>query len=230
MELRLERLVATRGGLSRQLAARAIRDGRVTVSGEPVTSPATSVAESAPLCLDGAPLVDRARVIAWHKPAGVLTTLRDPWGRAGLESALPAGTLDRWHPVGRLDQDTSGLLLLSSEGAITQHLLHPRRAVEREYLATVDADPPRELGVWLAVGVDTADGTYPARVVRVQGRTVQLVVTEGKHRMVRRILANVGLPVLTLHRLRYGAVELGDLAEGAVRDVTAAELEAMGVG
>ncbi|MCA9547636.1 MAG: rRNA pseudouridine synthase, partial [Myxococcales bacterium] len=112
-----------------------------------------------------------------------------------------------------------GLLLFSRDGTLTQRLLHPRRAVPRTYRATVVGRPDEGLVAALTAGVETAAGTFTAVVERLEGDTVELTVTEGKHRMVRRMLNNAGFPVKTLQRLRYGAVELGDLAEGEVAAV-----------
>jgi 23S rRNA pseudouridine2605 synthase len=117
------------------------------------------------------------------------------------------------HPLSRpQDADTTGLLVFSSDGQLTQRLLHPSGGIEREYLATVEGDALRaDLGATLAAGVATADGTFPAALLEQGPHTVRLAVTEGKYRMVRRILNNAGLPVTALHRLRYGAVVLADL-------------------
>jgi len=229
--MRLDRWLSEAGLGSRREVSELVRRRRVEVDGVVVHDPGARVEASARVRVDGAPVGERDRalatLLAFHKPTGVLTALRDPWGRPGLESALDAQTLRHWHPVGRLDLDTSGLLLLSADGAITQRLLHPRRAIEREYRATVEGEPPPDLGRRLADGVQTAEGVFPARLVSVDPPDVHLAVCEGKHRMVRRILANVGLPVVALHRLRYGTVFLGDLAPGAVRALTEDEVAAL---
>lgn len=229
--MRLDRWLAEAGLGSRREVAEMVRRRRVDVDGVVVTDPAAQIDAHARVCLDDAVVGERDRVravlLALHKPTGVLTALRDPWGRPGLESLLDAQTLRHWHPVGRLDLDTSGLLLLSADGAVTQRLLHPRRAIEREYRATVEGQPPADLAHLLAQGVQTAEGVFPARLVSVDPPDVQLAVCEGKHRMVRRILANVGLPVVALHRVRYGTVMLGDLEPGAVRVLDADEVRAL---
>jgi 23S rRNA pseudouridine2605 synthase len=154
----------------------------------------------------------------------VLSTLRDPWGREGLESALPPQFAGRFHAVGRLDKDTSGLLLFSRDGKLTQFLLHPRRQIPRTYRATIDVDPPAGLQAQLAEGVETALGRFAGTVESIEGRVVQLVVREGKHRMVRRMLHNAGASVIALHRIRYGSCALGDLDEGQVRPVSPDEV------
>jgi 23S rRNA pseudouridine2605 synthase len=221
-----QRLMACELGSRREVTA-LLRDGAVTVDGVTVTDPGFGWESGMVICCEGREIAIPAMMLAWHKPAGVLTTVRDPWGRDGLEEALPREVAELWHPVGRLDRDTHGLLLLSRSGVWTQRLLHPRRAVEREYVAIVEGAPRSDLGEVLAAGVDTTEGVFPARLVSVEGQAVRLVVQEGKHRMVRRLLANVGLPVTDLRRVRYGAVHLGDLPPGEWRDVSREELAEM---
>lgn len=167
---------------------------------------------------------DVPRLALFHKPLGVHSTLRDPQGRPSLATAASELVQLGLHPVGRLDAETDGLLLFSSDGALTQWLLHPKRAVEREYQATVAPEPDETLAERLAAGIRTSDGIFCARVLSQEGATVTLVVTEGKHRMVRRMLANAGHPVLALRRLRYGPFVLGALPAGAWRKATEEEL------
>lgn len=171
----------------------------------------------------------------------------DPIGRPNLEDTLPPRLAKLFHPVGRLDADTTGLLLFSIDGQLTQRLLHPSGNVQREYLATVEVEGEEgkekfdeaKLRETLKEGVETADGTYPAELLGVLEATekeedeeeegeggekkdllvLRVGVAEGKHRMVRRLLANAGYPVVGLHRVRYGRVELGDLAEGEVVEI-----------
>lgn len=214
--MRLDHLLVDRGHGSRRTVTALIRDGAVQRDGVVLTDPATDVPDDVVLVVDGEPSARLPWLLAWHKPVGVLSTLRDPWGREGLERALPEAWRG-YHPVGRLDQDTSGLLLFSRDGALTQWLLHPKRAVPRTYVATVEVDPAPGLADLLASGVPTAEGTFTAKVESVVGRDVTLTVTEGKHRMVRRMLANAGAPVAALHRVRYGPIALGDLPVGACR-------------
>ncbi len=242
--VRLDRLIVERGWCGRREAQRLIRRGHVQVDGVEVTSIDAKALPEARVEIDGAPCEAPPALIAYHKPLHQLSALRDPWGRAGLDYALP----ERWralmHPVGRLDADTTGLLLFSSDGALTQRLLHPRRAVERAYVAAVAALPD-DLAALLAAGVETALGVFTGRV---EGRSlevsaplaaslepaapppageVRVAVTEGKHRMVRRMLHNAGASVLALHRVRFGGVELGDLEVGAWRALSAEEVAAL---
>lgn len=180
------------------------------------------------VALDGTPLGAPPRLAVFHKPVGVQSTVGDPRGRISLaEVAAPLLALGL-HPVGRLDADTSGLLPFSGDGRITQRLLHPRHGVEKVYVALVEGVPGAGLVQRLATGVETALGVHTARVLAIDGHRVELAVTEGKHRMVRRMLANCGHPVTALHRVAMGPLRLGDLAPGASRPATDAELEAIG--
>lgn len=218
----LEKLVARRAGLSRRIAGQAIRRGRVEVDGTVLRDPRARVAPGA-LSLDGEPLPEPLSIALWHKPPGILCTLRDGLGRPTLASAVPALIGAGLRPVGRLDADTSGLLVFTRDGALTQRLLHPKRAVPRTYRARVEGDPGPALVDALAAGVATAEGVFTAERVRIEGTEVTLTVREGKHRMVRRMLANAGHPVQDLQRLAFGALTLGDLPPGAWREPTEAE-------
>lgn len=216
--MRLDRLLAERGFGSRKEVARLLRRGAVRVGDEVVRDPRRAVADDALLEVAGQISLPLPVLLRWHKPAGVLTTVRDPWGREGLEAALPPGFSEAFHAVGRLDRDTSGLLLLSRDGALTQRVLHPKRAVPRTYVATVSQVPPA-LAERLALGVETAEGTFTGHVDAIDGRDVKITVTEGKHRMVRRMLANAGAPVEALHRMSFGPVTVEGLAAGAFDEV-----------
>ena len=211
---RLERLVADRSPLSRSVARAAIRRGRVTVDGACLRNPSAAIDPSATLTLDGR-LLGAPPVLAWlHKPAGVHSTVGDPQGRPNLSGVAAPLLALGFHPVGRLDADTSGLLPFSRDGALTQRLLHPRHGIEKTYEAIVTPAPAADLGARLAAGVSTALGTHTARLDHLDGARVVLTVTEGKHRMVRRMLANLGHPVDALHRIRFGPMVLAELAPG----------------
>ncbi|MEN0060963.1 MAG: pseudouridine synthase [Myxococcota bacterium] len=214
----LDKLVAQRTGWSRRDAGRAIRRGRVTVDGHPVRQPRERVNESAAVALDGEPLVPPPRLLVWHKPPGVHCTVGDGLGRRNLESEVAELLTWQLHPVGRLDAPTSGLLLFARDGAVTQHLLHPKREVPRTYRARVDPAPTPDLPSILAGGVATAAGVFTAEGVSLDGDVVTLTVREGKHRMVRRMLANAGHPVIDLARLAFGPFTLGELPSGAWRE------------
>ena len=227
--LRLERILSNRGKGSRSEAGTWIKQGRVKVYGLVCKAPSKKFLEDALITLDGKPVERVPLLMAFHKPLNVLTAMGHPSGRATLLDYVPP----EWrntplHPVGRLDYDTTGLLLFSREGALTQRLLHPSGNIEREYLAQVEGDALREdLRETLAQGVLTADGTFPARLLEQKENQVRVVVTEGKYRMVRRILANAGLPVKALHRVRYGEVVLEslNLEEGCFCEVPEAAVK-----
>lgn len=223
MAERFEKRVSALSGLTRSEARGAIKLGRVTVNGEVVHDPSQSVALEAVLRLDDRELRPPPPLALFHKPVGVQCTVGDNLGRPSLaEAAAPLLALGL-HPAGRLDADSSGLLPFCLEGALTQRFLHPRHGVEKTYLATVEGQPGEALVAALAAGVATAEGVHTARVESLDGDRITLTVTEGKHRMVRRMLYNAGFPVLSLHRLRFGALELGELAAGAWREATEAE-------
>ncbi|MEZ4320938.1 MAG: pseudouridine synthase [Myxococcota bacterium] len=223
MRVRLDKLLADRGVGSRSELRTAIKRGRVTVDAAVVRDPGAHVGPDAEVCFDGAVVPAPPELVVLHKPVGVHSTVGDPLGRANLEG-LTRDLLDLGlHPVGRLDHDSSGLLPFSRDGALTQILLHPRHAVPKEYVATVEGAVPADLGARLAAGVETGEGVHVAELLDVREQAVRLVVREGKHRMVRRMLANLGLPVLELRRERFGALELGELAPGAWRVATPEE-------
>ncbi len=224
--MRLDDWLLDAGRGPRRDIVAACKAGRVAIDGARPRSAAQEVPLGAQVTWDGVAVARLPALLAWHKPVGVLITLDDPWGREGLDDVAPPAPWDAvtWHPVGRLDRDTSGLLLFSRLGALTQWLLHPRRAVPRTYVARVSPPPEPGLVERLASGVDTAEGRVVASPVTLDGDAVTLTVREGKYRMVRRMLANAGHPVDALHRLSYGAVDLGDLAERAWRAVSEREL------
>eukprot|EP00616_Rhizochromulina_sp_CCMP1243_P003793 CAMPEP_0118991640 /NCGR_PEP_ID=MMETSP1173-20130426/52028_1 /TAXON_ID=1034831 /ORGANISM="Rhizochromulina marina cf, Strain CCMP1243" /LENGTH=263 /DNA_ID=CAMNT_0006942779 /DNA_START=36 /DNA_END=823 /DNA_ORIENTATION=- len=209
----VSKVLADRGAGTRRECDTLVKRGRVSVDGEILRSPTRRVPASSRIHLDGEELLPTPLLMALYKPKGVHSTMGDPLGRPSLLEATPSNWKRmQLHPVGRLDADTTGLLLFSRDGQLTQYLLHPRNEVEREYVAQVDGDALRgDLREVLAAGVETSDGTFPAELVEQAEGRVRVMVKEGKYRMVRRLLANVGLPVVELHRVRYGPVRLEDL-------------------
>lgn len=201
-----------------------VRSGRVTVDGHPSRDPGLEVGAARTVAVDGVALTPPPTLAVLHKPAGVQCTVGDPMGRTNLETVAAELLELGLHPAGRLDADTSGLLPFARDGALTQRLLHPRHGVRKVYEAWVEGEPPPELAAVLAAGVRTADGVYTGELQEREGARLVLAVTEGKHRMVRRMLANAGSPVLRLRRLAFGALELGQLEPGAWRAATAEEL------
>ena len=218
--MRLDKWLAQYGGMSRSEATKAIRRKQVTIDGVMVNSPNMKIPTGAVVALEGVSVEPLPRLLAFHKPVGLVTTESDPHDRPCVGDWLP----HRYHIVGRLDLDTHGLLLFSTDGTLTQHLLHPKRAIEREYVAKVEGEPTSQLIEKLAEGVETSVGLAKARVLSIENDVIRLVVTEGRNRVVRRMLHNAGHSVLDLQRVRYGSVELGDLAVGQIRPLTDAEM------
>lgn len=233
-KVRLDKLLADRGAGSRKDVDRMIRRGLVEVEGEIVGKAGAKLKVPFSTCpvVDGFDYPPPPLLAAYHKPLGVVSSMRDDQNRPDLSSVLPLPWQKSLHPVGRLDADTTGLLLFSRDGDLTHRLLHPKYVVEREYVAdvenAVDADA---LGAQLAEGIETIEDGEPlivqGKLLGVSGQTVRLVVTEGKYRMVRRVLANAGHPVVRLHRTRYGAVVLDELEieEGEAVEIEGGPLE-----
>lgn len=224
--MRLARYLAHAGVASRRAAEDLVRAGRVTVGGEVVTDPAHDVDEGSGVAFDGEPLRPESHVVyALHKPAGIVSTVKDTHGRPTVTQLVPAGR--RLYPVGRLDADTTGLLLLTNDGELANRLTHPRYGIEKTYRARVR--PPRvpEPALRrLREGVELDDGpTAPARARLVEPGLIELTIREGRKRQVRRMCEAVGHRVLELERVAFGPLRLGTLAVGAHRRLSAAEVE-----
>jgi len=230
---RLQRLLARAGYGSRRSCEDLIVQGRVTLNGTVATLGDRADPLEDEVRVDGLEvnLDPNVKYYAFHKPVGVVTTMRDPQGRPDISAFVPEEG-PRIFPVGRLDRDTEGLLLLTNDGDLANALTHPRFGVEKEYLAEVEGVPtPKHLGQ-LRRGVELEDGHARAKSARVAGRSgdrgaVRLVMTEGRKREVRRLLAAVGLPVTRLVRVRVGAVRLGGLPPGERRELTHDEVVAL---
>lgn len=226
--MRLAKHLAHAGVASRRAAEAMIAAGRVTVDGATVTDPARDVTGAEAIAVDGAPLgAAPTRVVyAVHKPAGVVSTAHDTHGRPTVVELVPeAGT--RLYPVGRLDADTTGLILLTNDGALANHLTHPRYEVPKTYRAKVAEPPVSERALRrLREGVELDDGpAAPAQVRRLRPDVVELTIREGRKRQVRRMCAAVGHPVLALRRVAFGPLVLGDLPVGGHRRLTPSEVE-----
>jgi len=228
--VRLNKLLSLHGVTSRRGAARLIRDGRVEVGGQVVDRTAALVDPTQEVRVNGVALPRRVELeyVAYHKPVGLIVTRSDPAGRETVTDTLPE-EIRGLHPVGRLDRDTSGLLLLTNDGDFTLKMTHPRHAVPKVYIAHVDGRLSREALGALRAGVTLRDGpTRPAeaRVLREDdaGTVVELTLREGRKRQVRRMLRHVGTPVIHLRRVAVGPVTLGDLAPGAWRPLTPDEV------
>ena len=232
--VRLQKILADAGIASRRAAERLMLAGRVTVNGAVVaTLGATADPEHDMIAVDGEPIAAPAGhvYIALHKPAGYVTTVSDERGRPTALD-LVRDVRARLFPVGRLDRDSEGLLLLTTDGALTERLTHPRHEVEKEYTLLLDREPPPAALAALATGIDL-DGrrTAPAHVRRLErtpaGVWLSITIHEGRNRQVRRMCAAVGLRVLRLIRVRVGPVLLGTLPAGAYRQLSAAEQRAL---
>lgn len=228
--MRLQRLLAAAGLCSRREAEAWILAGRVRLNGEVATLGQSADPERDVVAVDGRPIVADAPVY-WmvHKPKGLLTTRRDPEGRRTVLALLPEG-LPRLFPVGRLDADTEGLVLLTNDGALAHRLLHPSLGNEREYRVTVRGEPSPETFRKLARGIVLDDGrTAPTRISHVRrdpaadATRFDLVMIEGRKRQIRRMLSAVGHPVRSLLRIRMGTLRLGDLPRGASRPLSPEE-------
>ena len=165
----------------------------------------------------------RLAYLLLHKPAGVVTTARDPRGRPTVVELVPQEP--RVVPVGRLDADTTGALLLTNDGPLAHRLAHPRYEVEKVYEADVEGEPDDEALRWLAEGVELEDGrTAAARVRRLGPSRLELAIHEGRKHQVKRMCAAVGHPVTRLHRSRYAGLDLADLGPGEWRELTGDEV------
>jgi 23S rRNA pseudouridine2605 synthase len=224
--MRLAKYLASAGIASRRASEEIVRSGRVTVDGVAVTDPACDVGEDHAVAVDDVPLVQpHERVVyALNKPAGVVSTARDTHGRPTVVALVPHER--RLYPVGRLDADTTGLILLTDDGELAHRLTHPRFEVAKTYRAQVANPPVRESAVRaLRGGVELEDGTTaPARVRRVGPATLEMTIHEGRKRQVRRMCEAVGHPVMRLERVRFGPLELGDLKPGHYRRLSPGEL------
>jgi len=222
--MRLNAYLARAGVSSRRRADELIKAGRVTVNGAPGQLN-TFVEQADRVEVDGnAVAPQRLAYILLHKPAGVVTTARDPQRRPTVVDLVRHEA--RVVPVGRLDADTTGVLVLTNDGPLAHRLAHPRYGVEKVYDVEVERDPNADQLRQLREGVDLDDGrTSPARAKRLGPNRLELAIHEGRKHQVKRMCDAVGLPVTRLHRPRYAGLELGDLAPGAWRELTAEEVE-----
>ncbi len=225
--MRLAKFLATSGVSSRRAAEQIIRSGRVTVAGDTVTDPARDVEADSGVALDGIAVGSSPQelvVYALNKPSGVVSTASDTHGRRTVVSLVDSP--QRLYPVGRLDADTTGLILLTNDGQLAHRLTHPSFEVDKTYRAVVGNPPVREHTLRaLQRGVELDDGiTAPARVTRVSSDTLEITIHEGRKRQVKRMCEQVGHRVLELQRVRFGPLRLGDLASGAHRRLSANEV------
>ncbi|MEX2325069.1 MAG: pseudouridine synthase [Nitriliruptoraceae bacterium] len=228
-EQRLQKVLAAAGIASRRASEELIAQGRVTVNGEVASLGQKVDSASDVVAVDGERInVDPDRVyVVLNKPRGVVTTASDPQGRPTVMDLI--NLPQRLFPVGRLDQDTEGLLLLTNDGDLAHALMHPSFEVERVYVALVPGPVRKKSLAQLRQGIELDDGLARAKSARVlederSKALLEIVMTEGRKREIRRMLGAIGLTVERLARTSYGGVELGDLRQGKWRFLTQAEI------
>lgn len=234
-QVRLQKFLARAGVASRRASERYIVEGCVAVNGEVVTELGTKVRPGIDaVSVDGVPICQAAQAttLMLNKPAGYLTSMKDPQGRHCVAELVPTDVYPGLYPLGRLDYDTTGLLLFSTDGELGNAVLHPSHHVDKTYRALVKGTPDKKALSRLRAGVELEDGrTQPAKVdvVGRKGKNTYLDLTihEGKKRQVKRMCEAVGYPVIRLHRSSFGPLELGDLPMGSYRILDAGEVDAL---
>jgi 23S rRNA pseudouridine2605 synthase len=223
--VRLAKYLAHCGVASRRRAEALIAAGRVSVGGETVTDPARDVGERSGVEVDGEPVRPEPREVwALHKPLDVVSTAREPGSRRAVTELVASKR--RLYPVGRLDADSTGLILLTNDGELANRLTHPRYGVERTYRAVLRRTPSDRDLRRLREGVRLEDGkTRPARVRRVGRRGVEITIREGRNRQVRRMAEAIRNEVVSLRRVGFGSLRLGRLPEGQARRLRAPEVQ-----
>ena len=224
MPVRLNRYLASAGVGSRRAVDELIRDARVTVNGT-VAELGTSVGEGDEVRVDGrAVSAEQQAWVLLHKPAGVVTTANDPQGRRTVLDLV--GSPLRLFPVGRLDMETTGALLLTNDGLLAHRLMHPSHEVDKVYVAEVEGRPDAASLERLRSGIELDDGpTAPAQVRELAPGRIELRIHEGRNRQVRRMCEAVGHPVVHLHRSAYAGLTVDGLAPGRWRELEPAELD-----
>lgn len=229
---RVQKVLAAAGIGSRRACEQLIAEGRVAVDGEVVTLGAKADPLTSVITVDGERVHTNPTLVylLLNKPPGVVTTVSDPQGRPTVMDLVPANP--RVYPVGRLDQDTEGLLILTNDGELANRLAHPRYEVEKTYVAQVRGTPKRQSIRALLDGVELDDGPARARSVRELGSAgdktlLELVIAEGRKREVRRMLQAVDIPLERLARVKIGPLPLGDISPGKSRPLNSAEVRAL---
>jgi 23S rRNA pseudouridine2605 synthase len=222
--MRLAKFLAHGGVASRRKAEKLVAAGRVTVDGKVVTDPARDVSEADEIRVDGSSVGEEPREVwAVNKPAGVVSTAREPGGRPAVVELVDSTA--RLYPVGRLDANSTGLLLLTNDGELANRLTHPRYEVEKAYRTELRRPPSDRDLERLAKGVELEDGmTAPARVRRLGEREIEIVLREGRNRQVRRMAEAIDNEVVALRRVRFGSIELGSISAGRARRLEQVEI------
>jgi 23S rRNA pseudouridine2605 synthase len=225
--VRLAKYLAHAGIASRRAAERLIADGKVRVGGEIVTDPACDVDDASGVEVDGEPVAPEPREVwAVNKPAGVVSTAREPGRRRAVTELVESKR--RLYPVGRLDADSTGLILLTNDGELANRLTHPRYGVPKTYRVRL-ARPPSDRDLErLRKGVRLEDGpTAPAEISRRGERELEVTIREGRKRQVRRMVEAIGNDVESLERIRLGSLPLGELRRGEARRLEEREVAAL---
>jgi 23S rRNA pseudouridine2605 synthase len=224
--MRLNAFLARAGVASRRGADQLIKSGRVYVNGK-LGQLNDDVSDTDDVKVNGRRVsTQNLRYILLYKPAGYVTTLKDPENRVKVTDLVKID--ERVVPVGRLDFNTTGALLLTNDGELTNKLMHPSFEVDKVYEAEVDGTITDEILNKLSIGVDLEDGkTAPAKAVKLADNKIELTIHEGRNRQVRRMLEAVGLPVKKLHRSKYGPLNLDGLKPGRWRELTEKELQSL---
>ncbi len=239
---RLQKILSNAGVASRRVAEGMILAGRVAVNGAPATTlGARADPDIDEVTLDGVPVLrGRYRYFMLNKPAGFVTTARDDRGRETVLDLVPIGDV-QLHPVGRLDRDSEGLLLITNDGHLTDMLTHPRYEVEKEYLVGIDAPLPDRDLQRMVRGIDvegerlraasarvaTPPSAAPGEEPAATPAWLLVILRQGRKREIRRMLAALGRDVVSLRRIRLGPLRLGELGSGAFRELTDAEVETL---
>jgi len=225
--MRLVKYLAHSGVASRRRSETLVAAGRVTVGGEVVTDPARDVDDRSDVAVDGEPVEPEPREV-WmlNKPLGVVSTAREPGRRQAVTELVSSKR--RLYPVGRLDADSTGLILLTNDGELANRLTHPRYGVERTYRAALRRAPGERDLDRLRRGVKLDDGrTRPARVRRAGKRGIEITIREGRNRQVRRMAEAIRNEVVSLRRVGFASLRLGRMREGEARKLRPAEVEAL---
>lgn len=227
--MRLQKYLASCGVASRRAAEKMIADGRVSVDGDIVSTMGAVVQEGQAVCVDGKLVLPEGekRYVLYHKPAGEVTTASDPEGRATVMDKFRDFPV-RLYPVGRLDYDSEGLLLLTNDGDLTKRMLHPSCEVEKVYLARVshqvtEAEARRLEGGVLVDGRRTSRAKVKVLAVKPLYTDMLITIHEGRNRQVRKMVEAVGHQVVLLRRIRFGPLKLGELPRGMWRELTEEE-------
>jgi 23S rRNA pseudouridine2605 synthase len=222
--VRLAKFLARAGVASRRVSEKIVAEGRVSVDGETVTDPARDVDDAAQVQVDGRSVAaEPPETWAVNKPAGVVSTAKEPSPRRAVTELVRSRS--RLYPAGRLDADSTGLILLTNDGELANRLTHPRYEVPKSYRAELRRPPAERELEQLRRGVELEDGpTAPARVLRTGEREIEITVHEGRNRQVRRMAEAIGNEVVALQRVRLGSLELGDLPPGEARRLSEDEV------